>query len=69
MAPRVKARFDGKVFVPEEDVDLEVGTVVELTLVERPHPGSWDAIVGTFRMVQPPQGFDPTRITREEWYD
>jgi hypothetical protein len=29
-----KARFDGRVFVPEQPVELPVGTVVELTLRE-----------------------------------
>ena len=28
----VKARFDGRVFVPEQPVDLPVGTVVEIPI-------------------------------------
>jgi hypothetical protein len=32
----VKARFDGRVFVPEEIVDLPVGVVLTIPLPERP---------------------------------
>ena len=32
----VKARFDGRVFVPEEPVDLPTGSVVEIPLATSP---------------------------------
>jgi hypothetical protein len=36
----VKARFDGRVFVPETPVDLPTGSVVEIPLRPSPPPGS-----------------------------
>jgi hypothetical protein len=34
----LKARFDGRVFVPESPVDLPVGTELEIAIVAHPAP-------------------------------
>ena len=46
----VKARYDGKVFVPEGPVDLPVGTEVELTLGAP--PGTDSAESAWLRLAQ-----------------
>lgn len=42
----VKARFDGRVFVPEQPVDLPVGHVLEIAIVPPPPEGGAKSPLG-----------------------
>ena len=61
---RLRAKFDGKVFVPMEPVDLPVGKVLEVEVREEnePAPGSAQAIIAALRSSPP---IDPTIV--DEW--
>lgn len=75
MAKRVReirAVYDGKVFVPKEDVDLSAGQEVDLTVVDsgatsKPTKGSVEAIRRLAGIANQPT-YDPSTFSREDIY-
>jgi hypothetical protein len=67
----IRAVYDGKVFVPKEEVDLPINTEasvqVEVPNVEAPGR-SREALDRLFGMVDAPW-YDPAKFSREDIYD